>query len=137
MNTNTIRTNIEWPGLKTSDTTGQRIQAWNAAVPLHQATHFSTRLLQALLPALAIIVGSAWAIGTFETSIVLQALIWAAGFVFLAIAVEARKLNFAGLLLTGLALPVLAVLSSKVAVEFAIVAAALIAGWVATAIFKR
>jgi len=132
MNTNTIRTNIEWPTGKTSSAA----ETWNAIVPLNKATLFSTRVLMATVPALAIIVAATWAVGSAGTASILQAAMWASGFVFLALAIETSKPNITGLLLTGLALPVLALLSAHVASEFAIIAATLVAGWVAASIMS-
>jgi hypothetical protein len=97
--------------------------------------HYSSRMVLADVPALAIIVAAAWAIGSEQSASILQATLWASGFVFLALALEgAPKKRFVGLLLTSLALPVLALLSYHVAVEFAVVGATLIAVWVAAAI---
>ena len=132
MNTNTIRTNIEWPTAKAASSS----KTWDTNLPLNRVTHFSTRLLLAAVPALGMIVAASWAIGSEGTAAVLQAAMWASGFVFLALAIETRKASFSALLLTGLALPVLALMSAHVATEFAIVAATLVAGWTVAAIFK-
>jgi hypothetical protein len=68
----------------------------------------------------------------------LQVLTWASGFVFLGLAVESESAELSILnLATGIALPVLALLSSRFAVELTIVAAALVAAWVAAAILRR
>jgi len=57
--------------------------------------------------------------------------------VFLALAVESTKPNIGALLATGLALPVLAVLSNRMAPEFAIIAAVLVSAWIIHAILRR
>ncbi|MGH8035257.1 MAG: hypothetical protein ACREO9_08540, partial [Lysobacterales bacterium] len=114
----------------------QAAKAWAHRIPVKTLLRLGPRLLLAAVPVSAILAGSAWAIGSFNSAIVLQAMNWVAGFIFLALAMETRKPNFEGLLLTGLALPVLALLSANVTVEFAIVGAALVAGWVAAAILK-
>lgn len=104
---------------------------------LRTALLYSSRMVLADAPALAIIVAAAWAADGEQSARVLQAGIWSAGFVFLALAAEGAKTkhNFK-LLLTSLALPVLALLSYHVAVEFAVVGATLIAVWVVAAILK-
>ena len=137
MNTRTLNTSYEWPTNLNGSKAAVHVEAWTTPAPLKNAAAISSRLLLAAIPALSILVASAWAIDTFASSVVLQAAIWATGFIFLALAVDTTRPNLAGLLLTGLSLPVLAMLSSRVAVEFAIIAAALVAGWVAAAIIKR
>lgn len=136
MNTNALKTPYEWPSVKIS-ATAPVAKDWSAPLPLNRAVHFGPRVLLASVPTLGILLGSAWAIGDVGSTMVLQALIWATGYVFLALAIETRKTNFAGFMLTGVALPVLAVLSALVAAEFAVIGAALVAGWVAAAILKR
>lgn len=98
----------------------------------------ASRAFLALVPALAIIVGAAWLVTQPNLVIYLQALTWAAGFIFLGLAIESESaerfiLNAA----TGVALPLLALLSSSIALELIIVAAALVAAWVAAAILQR
>ena len=131
MNTNTIRSPLAWPPIQTSGQTS----SGNFAATMRTAFFYSSRIVLADAPALAIIVAAAWAIGGEQSASVLQAILWTSGFVFLALAVEgAQTKHFARLLLTGLALPVLALLSYHVAVEFAVVGATLIAVWVVAAI---
>jgi hypothetical protein len=132
MNTNTFNTNIDWPTVKAASSG----KSWSTELPLNRVTHFSTRLFLAAVPALGMIVAASWAIGSESTAAILQAAMWATGFIFLALAIETRKASFTALLLTGLALPALALMSAHVATEFAIVAATLVAGWTATAIMK-
>ena len=91
----------------------------------------------ALVPALAIVVGAAWAITLPSLEQFLQVSLWASGLVFLALAIDSEKPTVGSLLATGIALPVLALLSSHVAGEFAIVAAVIVAAWVAASILKR
>ena len=90
----------------------------------------------ALVPALAIVVGTAWAITLPGLEQFLQASLWASGFVFLALAIDSEKPTIGWLLATGIALPVLALLSSFVAGEFAIVAAVIVAAWMAAATLR-
>ena len=135
MTTKALKSMYEWP-VTTTGVGSQAATEWIHGLPFKQALRFGPRLLLASVPVSAILAGSVWAIGGFNSGIVLQAMIWVAGFIFLALAMETRKLNFEGLLATGFALPVLALLSANVSVEFAIIGAALIAGWVAAAILK-
>ena len=98
----------------------------------------ATRALLALLPAVAISLGATWLVTLPEHVVFLQAALGAAGFVFFGLALEAESVESSILnLATGIALPVLALLSSQVAIEFAIVAATLVAAWVAAAILRR
>ncbi|MSQ98793.1 MAG: hypothetical protein EXR85_05795, partial [Xanthomonadales bacterium] len=128
MNTNTIRSPLAWPPTQTSSQTNGKTGSETFAATMRTAFLYSSRIVLADAPALAIIVTAAWAIGGEQSASVLQAFIWAAGFVFLALAAEgAQTKHFVRLLLTGLALPVLALLSYHVAVEFAVVGATLIA----------
>ncbi|MGD8580603.1 MAG: hypothetical protein PVI46_14865, partial [Lysobacterales bacterium] len=88
-------------------------------------------------PALGMLIAASWMLSAPGLLPYLQAALWGAGFVFSALAVEAERPHVAALLLTtGLALPVLAWLSSRVAVEFIVVAAALIAAWLVAAVLK-
>ncbi len=91
----------------------------------------------ALVPALAIVVGTAWAITLPGLEQFLQASLWASGFVFLALVADSEKPPVGLPLATGIALPVLALLSSRVARDFAIVGAVLVATWVAALILRR
>jgi hypothetical protein len=130
MNTNTMRPEIDWSA-------GYTKKRLAAAPSLHRAKHLVFRLLLAALPALALVVGSAWFVSAFEQPYVLQAAVWAAGFVFLALAMESRKPNVGALLATGLTLPALALLSARFAPEFAVLAVALVAAWIVAIVLKR
>jgi hypothetical protein len=135
MTTNTIGSPFTWTQGKPDCPSGSTSRSASLTATVHAAFLYSSRIVMADVPALAIIVAAAWAIGGEQSASILQAMIWASGFVFLALAVErADTKQFAGLLLTGLALPVLALLSSYVAVEFAVVGASLVAAWVVAAI---
>ena len=86
----------------------------------------------------AVVVGATWLVNQPGEVVYLQALLWALGFVFVGLAVEAESAEMALLnLATGIALPVLAWLSAGVAIELAVVAATLVAAWVAAAILRR
>ncbi len=104
---------------------------------LNRVLCLATKGFTALVPALAIVVGAAWAITLPSLEQFLQASLWASGFVFLALAIDSEKPTVGWLLATGIALPALALLSSHVAGEFAIVAAVIAAVWVAASILRR
>jgi hypothetical protein len=110
---------------------------WNPAVSLNSLLCQAARVFVAFVPALAIVVLAAWAITVPSMAQLTQASMWATGFIFLALAIESRKPTIGLLLSTGVALPVLALLSSHVAVEFAVIAAALVALWVGSFILRR
>ena len=104
---------------------------------LNRALRLAAKGFTALVPALAIVVGTAWAISVPGLEQFLQASLWASGFVFLALAIDSEKPTVGLPLATGIALPVLALLSANVAAEFAVVAGFLVAAWVTAAILKR
>jgi hypothetical protein len=86
--------------------------------------------------ALAVIVGTSWAVSAFADISVLLAAISVAGFIFLALAIDSKSWMGFALATTGIALPALALLSFHVAGEFAILAAAILGGWIAAAIIN-
>ena len=105
---------------------------------LNSVMGLTMRTMLALVPALAIVVSSAWLVTIPELVVYLQATTWAVGFVFLGLAVESERSESALMLsLTGIALLTLAFLSSRVAVELAIVAAMLLAVWLVAALVRR
>ena len=124
---------IEWTNINQHNTTTAR----NPIGSLNSALSQATKVFLALVPALAIVVAAAWLITAPGLVVYLQATLWASGFVFLGLAIDSEKSAPSLSLATGIALPVLAVLSSRVAVEIAIVAAVLVAAWVAAAIWRR
>lgn len=125
---------IEWSPINAPDS-----QAMLTPIRrLPAVLRLATKTFLALVPALAIIVGATWVATLPEQVIYLQATIWAAGFVFLGLALESESAEVSVLnLVTGLALPALALLSSRIAIEFVIVAATLVAAWVAAGILRR
>jgi hypothetical protein len=103
-----------------------------------EALRLATKALLALVPAAAILVGAAWMVSLPELVLYLQAMTWAAGFVFVGLAIESESAEASILsLATGIVLPVLAALSARLAPELLLVAAALIAAWIAAAILRR
>jgi len=136
MNTHTIRCTTDWRFGKNAGTKPSALENWIALTPLQRACRIGFRLLVSMLPAVMMVVAAAWATGAVEKTAVLQAMVWASGFVFLALATESEKSDAGLLVATGFTLPVLALLSAQVAVEFAVLAVALVAVWVAAAIFN-
>jgi hypothetical protein len=133
MNTDTIKSGIEWSPNRTRES---RI-VLNPGLKLRGTLRLATRALLALAPALAVLVASAWLVDLPNAAVYLQALLGAGGFVFLALAVDSETPQTALLqLATGIALPVLAWLSSREATEIALVAAALVAAWVTAAVWQ-
>lgn len=108
-----------------------------AARILNRTLCLAAKGFTALVPALGIVVGIAWAISVPGLEQLLQAFLWASGFIFLALAIDPQKPTVFLQLASGIALLILAQLSSHVAGEFAIVAAVLVAAWVAASILKR
>ena len=96
----------------------------------------SANLFLAVVPALAVVVAATWLITAPDLVVYLQAGLWLAGFVFLGIAVDSVKPVAVLSLVTGLALPILALISSHVAVEVAVLAVAVLAVWTAVAIWR-
>ena len=124
---------IEWP----QNDFLSRTAIAGSARTLNRALCLAAKGFTALVPALAIVVGAVWAITVPGVEQFIQASLWASGFIFLALAIDSNKPTVGLTLATGIALPVLALLSSYVAGEFAIVAASLVATWVAASILKR
>lgn len=125
---------IEWSTMNTRDDR----MVLDPTGRLGGLLRLATRALLALVPALAIVVGAAWLVNTPDLVVYLQVLTWVAGFIFFGVAIESETAEVSILgLATGIALPVLALLSSAVAIELAIVSATLAAAWVAAAILRR
>jgi hypothetical protein len=122
---------IEWTGLDSKE----RTDSLNPVGNLNSATRVVSRAIVALIPALAMTVGAAWLVTMPDLVVYLQATLWASGFVFFGLALESEKATIGLSLATGFALPLLALLSSKVAVEISIIAVALVAVWIAAAVW--
>ena len=90
----------------------------------------------ATVVVMAILTAAVWASESLVDSGVIQAIIWASGFVFLALAIDASAARFKALLASSLSMGVLALLSSPQATEFIMLAAAIIATWAAWAILQ-
>ncbi len=124
---------IGWNGLESP----KNPATVNPADNLNSATRLVSRVILALAPALALIVGAAWLVTMPDLVVYLQAALWTSGFLFFGLALDSEKATIGLSLATGFALPLLAVWSDKVAIEIAIVAVALVAAWIAAAIFAR
>lgn len=123
----------EWNTLdKTNKTTNH-----DTIAKLNSATRVVSRAIVALSPALALIIGAAWLITMPDLVVYLQATLWTSGFIFFGLALNLEKATIGLSLATGFALPLLALLSSSIAVEISIIAVALIAAWIAAAIYAR
>jgi len=86
--------------------------------------------------AAALVTLSAWLAGRAPGPL-LAACLWGLGFVFLGLAVDSRGLRAIFLAMTGLALPVLAMLQDRVSPDFMIVSGVLLAAWAGHGILRR
>jgi hypothetical protein len=109
----------------------------DSASKLNHILQLAAKGFVALVPALAIIVGTAWAISVPGLELYLQATVWTSGFVFFGLALDSQKAAVGLALASGFAMLGLAWLSERAGSEFTIVAAALVAAWVAAAILRR
>jgi hypothetical protein len=124
---------IEWTAANSSGNT----KSYNPARKLNRALCLASNLFLAVVPALAVIVGAAWLITAPDLVVYLQVGLWLIGFIFLGLAVDSVKPTNTLFLLTGLALPVLALMSSHLAVEIALLAVVILAAWTAVAIWQQ
>ena len=135
MNTQSA-SSFNWSHSATAGNTSQRTTAERKTLePLKVSTRHGNRVLLAVAPALALIVAVTWVVSTFEVINVLQAAIAVTGFIFLALAIDTRFPTALALAASGVALPALALLSFHVVPEFAILAAVILAGWLAAIIY--
>ena len=96
-----------------------------------------TRWTVAVTVALSVVVAGIWAATTPALHQYLSALLWGTGLLFFAIAIEVKISRVMPVVFTGLALPVLAVLGSRVAEEFLVIAVTMVAVWLAVWIGRR
>lgn len=98
----------------------------------------AARVAAALIPAVVIVAAAALAVDNPASAVILQATLWAGGFLFAALAVDSHKAGAAAVnFSTGVGMQLLTWLSTEVALELAVAAAALFAARVAIAIFRR
>jgi hypothetical protein len=139
---------IDWSvNQATSNPVSKQFQTLNAPQPaevrkavtsaIETATTHLVRASAATGTVAGILVAAIWAADSLAATGIVQAVIWASAFVFLALAVEASAASFKPLLATGLSLGVLALLGSPQNPEFVIIAAVLVAAWSAAAILHR
>lgn len=107
------------------------------AYGVNHGMRLAAKAFLATVPALAIVVLATWLVTMPDLVVYLQATLWASGFVFLGLAIDSESPDNGLSLLTGIALPVLAVMSSRVAVEIAVIDSVIIALWLAVAIWRR
>ncbi len=132
-----IKSASDWSPERTRDKQLVLNPGLKPGLNLRAALCLATRALVALASALAILVGSAWLVDLPHAAVYLQASLGAGGFVFLALAVDSARPQTALLqLATGIALPVLAWLSSREAVEIALLASPLVAVWITAAVWQ-
>ena len=131
MTTHTINWNT------TANTRPSTVSLQNTGIRLESATRYLFKGAAASLAAVATVAAAAWVFANPQFMPYLQATLWAAGFVFLALAVEVRTRSTSALMVTGLALPAMAFLSNSLAPEWALAAAVLVAAWAAYAIIRR
>jgi hypothetical protein len=93
-------------------------------------------LAVAIAVAAALVTLSVWLAGK-PAGPLLAACTWGLGFVFLGLAVDCRGLRAVFLGITGLALPVLALLQDRVSPDFVIVSGVLLAAWAGHGILGR
>ena len=117
--------------------TDQNLSILPSASKLNRIQKMAVKVFVALIPALAIVMGTTWALTDPSLELFLHAAIWTSGLVFLGLALESNGAGVWLSLATGIILPILAQLSARETNEFAIVGAAIIAAWVAAAILRR
>lgn len=115
----------------------KEIREFHPARRLKKVMCLSANLFLALVPAFAFITGAVWLVTEPQLVVYLQVALWGAGFVFLGMAIDAARPFNLLYALTGLSLPVLAMVSSRVAAETAILAVVVLAVWTSVAIWKR
>ncbi|NIP17846.1 MAG: hypothetical protein GWM87_06595 [Xanthomonadales bacterium] len=92
--------------------------------------------LGAALPALGIIVLAVWTFSGGAANLT-SASLWATGFVFLALAVDAGSTRAVSLAATGLAMFAFGWLSAAISAEFGVLGAFLLAAWIAFVVARR
>ena len=107
-------------------------------LPVNSSFSLPGKYFVAALVALGIVFGAASAISSPVTTSVAQAIAWTLALVFLAFSVESSSKSFTRWsLATGLALPVLALMSAMVASGFLVLAAVVVAAWITMAIIRE
>ena len=115
----------------------RRLERTASAIEWLEVSRKVARWTLSISPGVAILLAALWAASTPAVHDIYSAAIWATGFVFIALAVESRVSRSLPLLATGLALPVLGLLGSRIAMEFSILATLIVAVWLALWILRR
>jgi len=91
----------------------------------------------AMFTAFVTIAGAAWIVDNPALVLYLQTTLWTAGLLYLGVAIEAEKPATSTLALaTGMVLPALTFASQRSGPEWLIVAATLVAAWLAAAVYR-
>lgn len=136
MSTQTIKTSFQQAGGLTAPKISVVMDSQVRAANAQPVRITGTRSFLATVPAFAILVASGWAVGNEGAAGILQALLWASGFLLLVFAIGSHETGFGELLFSGLALLLVALISATIAIEFAVVGAAMLAAWISTAIIR-
>lgn len=106
-------------------------------VSTREITRIASRWAQAGAVAVISLLVATWAAITPSVDQFLSASLWAAAFVFFALAMEVGLRKVIPYVATGLVLPVLAVMGTEIAAEFSVLASAIVAGWLAYWVASR
>lgn len=108
------------------------------AIALARFAYTVARCLVAIMACAALLTGSIWAATEPGLAPYLQAFNWSASFVFLAIALEARKSSTASMAFaSGIAILMLTGLSTRFGLELALWGTVLMCAWLSIAIIRR
>jgi len=106
-------------------------------IPTAELTRGITRWTTAGAVAALVTIAAIWAATNPAVTQYLNAAIWGAGFIFLALAVDVGIKRIYPFVTTGIALPLLALLGSHVTEEFSVLAGVVVAAWLAHWIGRR
>lgn len=113
------------------------IRSQRPAMGLYSFMEKVTSYLASVLTAVGVVTGAAWLINDPTMILYLQVTTWTSGLVFMGVAIEAEKISNTWLAVaTGIALPILAYLSQNEATELLLLAASMVAGWLAVGVFQ-
>ena len=124
---------IEWFGLHANARSANEAAAFN----LRKAVRVAGQALLSLFTATGIVLCAAWMAQSPGLLVFLQTALWTSSFVFVGLAIDLQKPSNGLGLASGVLLFILTDLSADMAPEFAIAAAAVIAAWLAVAVWRR
>ena len=108
------------------------------ATALYLYAHLAAKGFTAVTLCLALLTGSIWAITEAGFTPYLQAFNWSMSFVFLAVALDAKRSSVALMALTtGVTIQILTGLSAHFGPGFVLLGTPLMAAWLTMAIFRR